>query len=307
MRCKCLISLVLAVLLAMSYGVACADEIKPADKVKVFVSIEPVAYFVKRVAGPLAEVNTLVGAGQDPHTFEPTPKLITKLADAQALFKIGFPFEEALIKKAGSTFRDLKVVDLEQGIKMLPIAEERKQVGHESHGHSHSHDAGGLDPHTWLNPLNAKIQAGTIAKTLIQIDPAHSAIYEENLKKFEADLDNINTELTNSLAPIRGKSFFVFHPAFGYFANAYGLEQVPVEVEGKEPTARQLTRLIEKAKAQGVKVIFAEPQFPQKAARTLAESIGGAVVLIDVLSPDYLNNLRDIAASVGAALKSQAN
>jgi zinc transport system substrate-binding protein len=307
MSCRRLIIAVLTASLSLFYGLACAQEVKTAEKIKVFVSIEPVAYFVKRVAGPLVEVNTLVGSGQDPHTFEPTPKLITKLADAQALFKVGFPFEEVLIRKAGSTFRDLKVVDLQQGIKMRPIAEETKHVGHDSHGHGHSHDANGLDPHTWLNPLNAKIQAGTIAKTLIQMDPAQSAIYEENLKKFEADLDNTNTELTNSLEPIRGKSFFVFHPAFGYFADAYGLKQVAVEVEGKEPTARQLARLIEKAKAQGVKVIFAEPQFPQKAARTLAESIGGAVVLIDDLSPDYLNNMREIAASVGAALKSQAN
>ena len=115
-----------------------------------------------------------------------------------------------------------------------------KGHGHESHGHGHSHDADGLDPHTWLNPLIAKIQAATIATTLIQIDPAHRAIYEENLKKFEVDLDNINTELINSLAPIRGKSFFVFHPAFGYFADAYGLKQVAVEVEGKKPTAGSL-------------------------------------------------------------------
>ncbi len=308
MTCKCLIRLVLAVMLAMSYGVASAEKVKPTEKIKVFVSIDPVAYFVKRVAGPLADVSVLVGPGQEPHTFEPTPKLITKMADAQVFFKVGFPFEGALIKKVGSTFKDLKVVDLQQGIKLRAISEE-KEDGHHgaSGGHGHSHEADGLDPHTWLNPLMAKIQAGTIATALIQIDPARRAIYEENLKKFQADLDNINAELMNSLAPVRGKIFFVFHPAFGYFADAYGLKQVVVEVEGKEPTARQLARLIEEAKAQGVKVIFAEPQFPKKAAQTLAESIGGAVVLIDDLSPDYLNNLRGIATSVGSALKSQAN
>ena len=307
MTCKCLIRLVLAVMLAMSYGVASAEKVKPTEKIKVFVSIDPVAYFVKRVAGPLADVSVLVGPGQEPHTFEPTPKLITKMADAQVFFKVGFPFEGALIKKVGSTFKDLKVVDLQQGIKLRAISEE-KEDGHHgaSGGHGHSHEADGLAPHTWLNPLMAKIQAGTIATALIQIDPARRAIYEENLKKFQADLDNINAELMNSLAPVRGKIFFVFHPAFGYFADAYGLKQVVVEVEGKEPTARQLARLIEEAKAQGVKIIFAEPQFPKKTAQTLAESIGGAVVLIDDLSPDYLNNLRNIAMSVGAALRNQA-
>ena len=105
MSSKCLIRLALAVGLVLLYGVACAAEVKPTDKIKVFVSIDPVAYFVKRVAGPLADVNVLIGPGQDPHTFEPTPKLIAKLADAQVLFKIGFPFEEALIKKARIYFQ----------------------------------------------------------------------------------------------------------------------------------------------------------------------------------------------------------
>jgi zinc transport system substrate-binding protein len=249
----------------------------------------------------------LVGPGQEPHTFEPTPKLVAKLADAQVLFKIGFPFEEALIRKSGSTFKNLKVVDLQQGIKMKTISEAEEESDHDAGAaHRHSHEAGAVDPHTWLDPRLAKIQAKTIADTLIRIDPDHRAIYEENLKKFQADLDEIDDQLRSSLAPVKGKSFFVFHPAFGYFGDEYGLKQVAVEIEGKEPTARQLVRLIEQAKAQGVKVMFAEPQFPKKTAETLAKSIGGAVVLIDDLAPDYLNNLKDVAMSLESALRSHA-
>ncbi|MHB8203735.1 MAG: metal ABC transporter solute-binding protein, Zn/Mn family [Desulfomonilaceae bacterium] len=296
----------LTVLLGIWFGLASAAEVKTPEKPNVFVSIEPIEYFVKRVAGPLADVSVLVGPGQEPHTFEPTPKLVAKLADAQVLFKIGFPFEEALIRKVGSTFKNLKVVDLQQGIKMRTISAEEESDHDAGVAHGHSHEAGEVDPHTWLDPQLAKIQAKTIADTLIRIDPDHRAIYEENLKKFQADLDKIDDQLRSSLAPVKGKSFFVFHPAFGYFGDEYGLKQVAVEIEGKEPTARQLVRLIEQAKAQGVKVMFAEPQFPKKTAETLAKSIGGAVVLIDDLAPDYMNNLKEVAMSLESALRSQA-
>jgi len=230
---KRLAILSLTVLLGIWFGLACAAEGKPPLKPNVFVSIEPVDYFVKRVSGPLADVSVLVGPGQEPHTFEPTPKLVAKLADAQVLFKIGFPFEDALITKAGSTFNNLKVVDLQQGIKMRTISEAEEENDHDADAaHRHSHEAGAVDPHTWLDPRLAKIQAKTIADTLIRIDPDHRAIYEENLKKFQADLDKIDDQLRSSLAPVKGKSFFVFHPAFGYFGDEYGLKQVAVEIEG---------------------------------------------------------------------------
>ncbi len=302
-----LVILSLTVLLGIWFGVASAAEVTAPKKPDVFVSIEPVEYFVKRVAGPLVDVNVLVGPGQEPHTFEPTPKLVAKLSDAQVLFKIGFPFEGALIAKAGSTFKNLKVVDLQQGIKMRTISDAEEESDHDAGAsHGHSHEAGAVDPHTWLDPRLAKIQARTIAATLIEIDPIHRAVYEENLKRFQSDLDKIDDQLRASLAPLKGKSFFVFHPAFGYLGDEYGLKQVAVEIEGKEPTARQLSRLIEQAKRQGVRVIFAEPQFPKKTAETLAKSIGGAVVLIDDLAPDYMNNLKDVAMSLESALRNQA-
>ncbi|MGC8604506.1 MAG: metal ABC transporter substrate-binding protein, partial [Desulfomonilaceae bacterium] len=120
---KRLTILILTGLFVTWFGLAFAEEAKTKDKITVFVSIEPIAYFVKRVAGPLVNVDVLVGPGQEPHTFEPTPKLVTKLASAQALFKIGFPFEEELVKKAGSTFGNLKIVDLQQGIKLRKMSE----------------------------------------------------------------------------------------------------------------------------------------------------------------------------------------
>lgn len=312
-KCVSYVILVLLVTLLMSSPAQAAD--KPGGKVKAFVSILPIAYFVERVGGPNVEVSVLVGPGQDPHTFEPTPRLIAKLANARVLFKMGFPFEETIIKKIGSTFKNVEVVDLQQGIKLRTMTEEEAEAeeaehehghGHgEAEHHEHSHESGDLDQHTWLDPQLAKIQAGTIADTLMRIDPNRKDQYEKNLKDFLNDLDAIHEELTKALAPVKGKSFFVFHPAYGYFGDAYGLKQIPVQIGGKEPTARQLARLIELAKEDGVKVIFVEPQFSKKTAEALAKGIGGAVVPLDDLAPDYLKNLREMAAELGSALQAQ--
>jgi zinc transport system substrate-binding protein len=226
---------------------------------------------------------------------------MTKLADAQVLFKMGFPFEQTLVKKVGSAFKNVEVVDLKQGIRLRAMTE--KEVEAEEHGHSR--EAEDMDRHTWLDPQLAKIQAKTIANTLTRIDPSHQAQYEKNLKDFQTDLDTVHEQLTKALAPVKGKSFFVFHPAYGYFGDAYGLKQIPVQIGGKEPTAKQLARLIDLAKEDGVKVIFVEPQFSRKSAEVLAKAIGGAVVPLDPLAPDYLKNLQQMAVRLDSALKVQ--
>jgi zinc transport system substrate-binding protein len=314
-KCASAVILVLLITLLMSLPANAAD--KPGGKIKAFVSLLPMAYFVERVGGPNVEVSVLVGPGQDPHTFEPTPRLMAKLANARVLFKMGFPFEETIIKKIGSTFKNVEVVDLQQGIRLRTMTEEEAaaEKAEDEHGHGHAHgevedherrhEAGDLDQHTWLDPQLAKIQARTIAETLIRIDSVHKDQYEKNLKDFQADLDTMHQQLTKALAPVKGKSFFVFHPAYGYFGDAYGLKQIPVQIGGKEPTARQLARLIELAKEDGVRVIFVQPQFSKKSAEALAKAIGGAVVALDDLAPDYLSNLKEMATKLDSALQAQ--
>ncbi len=305
------------VLLALCVSLPANAQGKSAGKIKVFASILHIAYFVERVGGPNVEVSVLVGPGQDPHTFETTPRVVAALANARILFKMGFPFEETIIKKIGSTFKNVEVVDLQQGIKVRGLTEEETEAeeaehehehGHgqgEAEHHEHSHDPGEIDQHTWLDPRLAKIQARTIADTLIRMDSIRKDQYEKNLKDFQDDLDAIHEQLTKALAPVKGKNFFVFHPAYGYFGDAYGLKQIPVEIGGKEPTARQLARLIELAKKDGVRVIFVQPQFSKKSAKALAEAIGGAVVPLDDLAPDYLKNRQEMAARLESALEGQ--
>jgi zinc transport system substrate-binding protein len=268
-----------------------------SQPIQVEVSILPQKYFIERVGGDHVSVEVLVSPGQEPHTYDPTPKQMAHLAEAQIYFQIGFPFEQALISKIADNFQNLRVVDTRQGIKLRMQTEPDEDAT--------SNPAGGKgepDPHIWLSPRLVKIQAQNIATALVQFDPAHAAVYQKNLRDFQADLDRLDAELAATLAPFKGCEFFVFHPAFGYFADAYGLKQVPVEVGGKEPSAKELSKLIERAKNEGVKVIFVEPQFSPKSAQAVADAIGGAVVPLDPLAPNYIRNLENLAAQVQKAL-----
>lgn len=285
------------------------------EKIKVFAGILPAATFVERVGGERVDVDVLAGPGRDPHTFEPTPKLMAKLSQAAVLFKMGFPFEETLIKKVANSAPKLEIVDLQQGIQLrrytdAEIHREEGEHGHKhrhTHGkkHEHSHDAGDVDPHSWLDPLNVKIQAKTIAETLSRIDPAGASVYGQNLERFQGELDALHQRLTKALEPVKGKKMYVFHPAYGYFGDRYGLIQTPIEMGGKEPSAKQLAKLIESAKTDGVKVIFVQPQFSSKSAQALAKALGAAVVSLDDLSPRYVENLEEMAVKLEQALSAQ--
>jgi zinc transport system substrate-binding protein len=185
----------------------------------------------------------------------------------------------------------LKIVDMHNGVKLRYF---RRSKGSQV-----------ADPHIWLDPKLVKIQAATIRKALSDIDPAHAAVFEKNLQAFQVDLDRIDARIAAILAPLKGSKVYVFHPAFGYFCGSYGLTQVAVEIEGKEPGPRQLTELIEKARADGVKVIFVQPQFAEKGAEAIAREIGAGVVPINPLPRDYLKGLEDMAAVIKEALLQQ--
>ena len=294
--------------LAFLVASAAAQKV-PSDKLHVVVSILPQAYFVERVGGERVDVDVLVGPGQSPHAYDLTPKQLEGLSHAKVYFRVGIDFEVALVPRIERLFKDLKVVDQRAGVPLRKmtadeISAEEAHEGHEEpRGHDAGTNAGQPDPHIWLNPLLVQTQVRTICDTLATLDPQHAADYRKNLADFDADLDRVHAEIAKTLAPLKGREMFVFHPAFGYFADAYGLKQVPVEIEGKEPTAKQLAELIARAKADQVKVIFVQPQFSKKSAEAIAQAIGGAVVPIDDLARDYLKNLEGIAAKIKAGLE----
>jgi zinc transport system substrate-binding protein len=278
---------VLLLLLTVHTGKAAADG---RAQIPVFVSILPQAFFVEQIGGKRVEVDVLVQPGQSPATYAPTPKQMTKLAQSRVFFRIGVAFENVLIPKIKNSMPHLNIVDTRKDIIL-----ERQEEGHDDDGHHHDSE---LDPHIWLDPLLVKKQAANIYEALVQIDPEGEPEFKANLLSFSQALDDLHLLLSRQLAPVKGKSFFVFHPAFGYFARAYGLQQIAVETGGKKPSGRHITQLIDSARQQGVKVLFVQPQFSQKSAQVIARAIGGTVVAIDPLAKDYFSNMKKMAQAV---------
>lgn len=277
-----------------------------AADVNVVVSILPQAYFVERIGGSRVDVEVLIQPGQSPHTYEPTPRQMAHLGRARVYFTTGLSFEKRFIDKIAGIYPDLRIVDTREGVPLRYFGE--REAAHEPHDaeefQAHEEEAAGApDPHVWLDPALVKIQAATICRALSKVSPANAAVFDANLRKFLRDLDAVDADIRTTLAPFKGATVYVFHPAFGYFCNAYGLNQVAVEIEGKEPTPRQLAALITKAKKDNVKIIFVQPQFSKKAAEAVATAIGGIVRPIDQLSRDYLNNLTNIAQAIKSALE----
>lgn len=263
----------------------------------VGVTIPPQAFFLERIGGDLVSVTTLVKPGQEPHNFQPSPKQMAALSKARLFFRIGVPLEDQLLPKLTALNPKLRVIDTTKGIRLREMDDDD-----DDHGHGHGHGHGDRDPHTWLDPRLVKIQAGNISRALQEADPAHGPVYEKRLKNFLAELDALDLKIAKALAPYQGRTLLVYHPAFGYFARAYGLKQQAVEKGGKQPAAKSLAQLIDRAKKEKIRVIFVEPQFPKASARAVAQAIGGAVVPLDPLAPDYLANMLGMADTVARAL-----
>jgi zinc transport system substrate-binding protein len=267
-----------------------------APPLTVAVSIPPQAFFVERIGGPYVRPMVVLPPGASPATYEVSPRQLAALGAARLYLSIGVPFERAFLPRLAAKLPKLKIVSMAAGIKL------RRLEGRHQSGHGHAHGAGAPDPHVWLSPRLARVLAANTARALSALDPARAGTFRANLAKLEAELADLDAELARRLAPLKGRVFLVFHPAYGYFADAYGLKQEAVELEGKGPGPRRLAGLIDQAKAKGVKVIFVQPQFSPASAAALARAIGGVVVPLDPLSRDYLGNLRAMAHKVAQNL-----
>jgi zinc transport system substrate-binding protein len=283
-----------ACILLMLLVTSCAENTPDvrSGKPLIAVSILPQAGLAREIANDLVDIHVLAGEGQSPHTYEPTPRQMVTLSKADVLLTIGVPFERPLLKQITRLYPELKIKETQQGI---PLREMHHNCTHQHHADVHK------DPHVWLNPRYAKIIAGNICEALIEVDPQNKAVYRDNLETLLETLDELDAELREALQPCRGQAFYVFHPSFGYFGDAYGLIQKPVEIEGKDPSPRQLVQLIEQARAENILVIFVQRQFSDKSARAIAAAINGTVIPLDPLAENYVANLRSIALKVKQA------
>ncbi len=221
----------------------------------------------------------------------------------------------------------MQVLDAREGISLRELeAHSHDEPGHDAehpaeqdHGHARAadvphddHDEQDAynaeqdheqDPHVWASPLLVRHMVGLIRDKLAELDPAHAADFARNHDAFVAELEALDRELHTLLDPLPNRRFMVFHPAWGYFADTYGLIQVPIEREGKEPGARALVALIEQAKRDNIRVVFVQPQFDKRQARQVAQAIGGVVIAVDPLAADYVENLRRVGREFARALQ----
>ncbi|RJR26732.1 MAG: cation ABC transporter substrate-binding protein [Desulfobacteraceae bacterium] len=271
------------------------------DKLRVFTGILPQKFFVEQIGKGAVDVDVMVQPGASPHTYEPRPQQMVAISRAKLYFAIGVQFENVWLKRIASSNPSMKIIKTHEGIERVPMMghDHEEEGGHQGH----SHEGSAPDPHIWLSPPLVLIQARNILSALQEADPSNFDLYEANYRDLVSRVISIDSELRNIFKDKKGISFMVFHPAWGYFARAYGLSQIPVEIEGKEPKPSQLQRLIQDAKARNVKVIFTQPQFSTRSAEQVAREIGGQVITVDPLALDWVENMREVAEKFKAGLR----
>ncbi len=283
-------------------GVALSE---PAT-LRVTVSIPPQQWLVERIGVERVEVASLIGPGDSPATFQPSDAQVTSLMRSDIFFSIGVPYENGRWLQAVKSTGRVSIVDSRLGIDLRPVSSspEGFSLGHveSSRGDLRS----GLDPHIWLSPRLLRIQADSVTKALQRRDPESTDYFEENRAQLDADLDRLDRHLASKLEPYRGRGFLMFHPSWGYFASDYGLRQLAIEVEGKDPTDDELTEIQSIARDLGTQVVFVQPQIHSRAAEAVARAIGAKVVEIDPLAPDPIDNLSKVADLLVASFNAGA-
>ncbi|WP_406670987.1 zinc ABC transporter substrate-binding protein [Methanolobus sp. ZRKC4] len=271
----------------------------------VAVSVLPQAEFVEKIAGDSVKVIVMVPPGADPHSYEPTPGQLRDLSNAKlyAMVGSGITIEDNMIGKIADLNPEMVIIDCSEGITMSEM-EAHAHEDEDEHDVEDEHDAEdehgeetGMDPHIWTSPANVKLMVENIYGGLVELDPENEATYFENKNAYLAELDALDEQIKTTLSGKEGSSFIVYHPAWGYFADEYSLEQISVEIEGKEPSVQDMQRLIDTAKEKNIKVIFVQSGFSTTSAQTIANEIDGEVVEVDPLAKDYIGNLANVTAA----------
>lgn len=269
----------------------------------VTVSVLPQAFFVERIGGDAVTVNVMVGPGEDPHTYEPKPEQMRALSHSQLFFTIGTEYEDAWLPRLSEVNPEMTFVDSAEGIQRIPLSDPHH---HEEDDHTEDEDDHddefGLDPHVWLAPANGKVIASNVLAALKAHAPDHADEFQGNFDALMADINILDAQIENLLAGVEGRAFMVFHPAWGYFADQYGLEQVPVQVGGQEPSASDMAALVEIAREEDVRVLFIQPTFSTANAQAIAQEINAEIAIADPLARDWLENLARVADAFAAAL-----
>ena len=271
----------------------CAPKQSPSDTLNVFASILPQKYFLDAIGKNLVNTTIMVEPGSSPHSYEPRPSQMVALSKAKAYFSIGVEFEKAWLPKFAAIAKNLRIVHTDTLITKIPVDSAEREGHHEE----------GMDPHIWLSPQLVQQQARTIYEALRAIDPAHAAAYDANFQAFDKQIVSVQDTLrallqSDSAMPKR--TFMVFHPAWGYFAREFNLRELAIEVDGKEPSPRELESIINQAKLSDIHTIFVQPQFSQRSANAIARQLHARLCVADDLAYDWAANLLSVAKTMAA-------
>jgi len=283
--------LVLLLLAALLSG--CVSQRESSGQIKVATTIVPLGEFVHAVGGTRVSVTVLVPPGVEPHTFEPSPSQIREVADADIYAENGAGLESWMDSILQVNSRML-VVDTSKGVGLIAGTGD---------GETASDGGMAMDPHIWLSPRNAMTQVRNICDGLTKVDPAGKDYYADNRDKYINKLKELDAYLNSTFAGTKKKKFVVLHPAWTYFARDYGLTQIAIDVEEKEPGPRYLTELVSSAHANNITTVYVEPQYNPKMAEVISKEISGKVVSIDDLAPNYIENLKSVGEKIAKSLR----
>ncbi len=300
-----------------------------SEPIPVMVSIVPQQWLVESIGGKHVNTTVMVEPGASPATYEPTPSQMRSLSESEVYFSIGVPFERAWLPRFRDAAPDMMVLDMAERVKRRRMGggygsheehehdhEHAHESGHdhtahadddhhhEGHGHEgHHHAAGAPDPHVWLASMTMRVMASTVVEDLSELRPAFAEDFRRNYAATVATINAVDADVAQQLASVPQRTFMVYHPAWGYFADSYGLRQMAIETHGNEPSPQDMHRMIDAARANDIKVIFVQSQFSQRSAKAIAEELGGEVRPLSPLAYDWPENMRAIGAAFADTLR----
>lgn len=294
------ISRLLTILLCLSFVLGGCSS-RPAAETKlskpmVAVSIVPQASWIQAIAGDLVDVVIMIPPGKSAETYTPTPQQMTQLSKASLYFAMQVPAETAsILPKLPDLNPKARIVDLAAATRS--VYPERELADH-GHGHSHGPAHDGRDPHIWLSPKRAMVMVQTTAAELAAFDPQNKTVYDKNAQAYLAKLRELDQKIQNLLKDSQKKTFLIYHPALGYFADDYGLHMLALEAGGKDATPQALQKTIAFAKQANFKAILYEAEMDSRQAKTFAAEIGGVAQMISPFAADYIGGLEHIAQTI---------
>lgn len=271
--------------------VSCNPIRKQNGKPVITVSIMPQKFFIEKIAGDKFLINVMVPPGVSHENYDPTPGQIAALSNTVVYIRIGnIEFENVWINKFSDIYPGLNIVDLSSHLQLI-----RNPDDHGNHAQN--------EPHTWMSPGNVVIMAKDIYESLAAIDRENEDYYKLKCEHFITEIDSINEIITSKFKNIKSSGFIIYHPALTYYAKDYGLNQYPLEIEGKSPSAFVIRQLIEISRKENIRTIVVQKQFDQSKAQIIADETGGKIISIDPLDYNWSNQILEITDKLSSSLQ----